>query len=131
MTTWIEIPLPPSGNNLYFNLPKGGRARSHAYNEWLSEATTIIHFAATGRDGLGQISGEPPAKIAGPYALHMQAGKPDKRKRDLGNLWKSLEDALKKGGLIEDDSLCQSQYGEWVSGVEGLRVLVLPTKERT
>lgn len=130
MTTWIELPLPPSGNNLFANNRRGGRFKTEAYQAWLSEAVPLIHFAATGRDGLGQLTGQP-ARVSGPYALHMQAGKPDKRKRDLGNLWKALEDALRAGGVIEDDSLCQSQFGEWVAGLEGIRVLVLPTKERT
>ena len=43
--------------------------------------------------------------IPGKVKLSIQAYPPDKRKRDLSNIIKVLEDALVRGGLIEDDSL--------------------------
>jgi len=37
-------------------------------------------------------------------ALTIQAYPPDKRKRDLSNILKALEDSLQNGGLFDDDS---------------------------
>jgi hypothetical protein len=127
--TWFELPLPPSANALTRNVRGRGRVNTAAYNAWLSEAVPLIHFAATGRDGLGKLNGKP-AKVSGHYALYLRPSRTNPA-RDLGNLWKATEDALKKGGMIDDDSLCQKQESEWVPGTDCLRVLVLPTKDRT
>jgi len=54
------------------------------------------------------------AKIKGEYTLDVQAKKPDKRRRDIGNLEKAVSDILQATGVIEDDCLCQDLRMRWV-----------------
>ncbi len=42
--------------------------------------------------------------MTGPVSVSVVAHPPDKKRRDLDNLLKSLLDALQHAGLIEDDS---------------------------
>ena len=53
-------------------------------------------------------------KVVGPYKLTILAVKPDKRKRDLGNLEKAVSDILVSVGVVEDDSLCEWLEIRWV-----------------
>jgi crossover junction endodeoxyribonuclease RusA len=59
----------------------------------------------------GQAKGK---KVEGPYKLTILAVKPDKRKRDLGNLEKAISDILVSQGIVEDDSLCEWIVARWV-----------------
>jgi crossover junction endodeoxyribonuclease RusA len=53
--------------------------------------------------------------------LEIVAVKPDKRRRDLGNLEKAVSDLLQHMKIIEDDCLCQKITMEWAkSGPECL-----------
>jgi Holliday junction resolvase RusA-like endonuclease len=51
--------------------------------------------------------------IRGPYVLSITAHRPDRRKRDIGNLEKIVSDTLTKAGVIEDDSLCEAIISTW------------------
>jgi crossover junction endodeoxyribonuclease RusA len=114
----VDLPYPPSVNSLYFNLPGGGgRAKTLRYREWKKEAAWLISIARKG-------------ERLGAYGLTVLAGRPDKRRRDLGNLLKAIEDALVEGGAIEDDSECQCIEMSWQPGITGVRVTVLPTARR-
>jgi crossover junction endodeoxyribonuclease RusA len=42
--------------------------------------------------------------LVGPLVVDIFAHVPDRRKRDLDNLWKVLGDALTKAGVWKDDS---------------------------
>lgn len=50
-----------------------------------------------------QLRGRVPT-LRGPLALHVDCYPPDRRRRDLDNLCKSLQDTLQHAGLYEDDS---------------------------
>jgi Holliday junction resolvase RusA-like endonuclease len=52
-------------------------------------------------------------KVTGPYILRVTAVRPDKRRRDLGNLDKAVSDALQDGGAVEDDCMCQAALWSW------------------
>jgi len=66
----------------------------------------------------GQVKGK---KITGEYTLEIVAVKPDKRRRDLGNLEKAISDLLQHVKIIEDDCLCQEIHLRWAkSGPECL-----------
>lgn len=67
-----------------------------------------------------------PSTITGPYKLSVQAIRPDKRKRDLGNLLKATEDLLVHLGVIEDDSHAEMISMRWVTQGEGVRVRIEP-----
>jgi len=52
-------------------------------------------------------------KIAGPYKLTMLVVRPDKRKRDLDNLFKAASDALVGASILEDHN-CEWLEARWV-----------------
>jgi crossover junction endodeoxyribonuclease RusA len=69
--------------------------------DWREEAGWEIKQQVKGR------------KITGEYTLKVVAVKPDKRRRDLGNLEKAISDLLQEVGVIEDDYLCQEIHLMW------------------
>jgi len=83
--------------------------RSSKYSAWAKQAEWAV---------AGQVKGK---KIVGEYTLEIVAVKPDKRRRDLGNLEKAVSDLLQKVKVIEDDYLCQDIHLHWAkSGPECL-----------
>lgn len=83
--------------------------RSTEYSAWRKHAEWALQ---------GQVKGK---KITGEYTLEIAAVKPDKRRRDIGNLEKAVSDLLQKMKLIEDDYLCQDIHVYWAkSGPECL-----------
>lgn len=108
----IQLPYPPSANRLW---RRSGTHihKSAQYTKWLREA------------GWQAIS-QKPGGIKGPYALQIQAVRPDKRKRDLGNLLKGIEDLLVSIGVIEDDSHADLISMRWVTTGEGITVRISP-----
>jgi crossover junction endodeoxyribonuclease RusA len=120
----IRLPYPPSANRLWRNVP--GRTkpmRSVEYDAWLiSAAWEVKRVVAMSYDRKG---------VKGPYALTVKVCPPDRRRRDLGNLLKALEDGLVKGGAVEDDHLCQRVELEWDAEMpEGVTATVMTTKLR-
>jgi crossover junction endodeoxyribonuclease RusA len=114
----VDLPYPPSTNGLYFNKASGGRAKTVRYDLWRKEAAWRISIERRAK------------KVTGPYGLTVLVGRPDNRRRDIDNLIKPISDALKHGGAIEDDSECQKLEAEWMPGIVGVRVTVMPTKRR-
>ncbi len=100
----LQLPFPPTTNNLFFNLPgrRGGRAPTKGYKAWKFKAAVAIRQQA-------------PMAVAGAVMLSIVLGRPDRRRRDLSNYIKALEDALVQHGLIEDDSMVQNLSVSWGS----------------
>ncbi len=98
----LRLPFPPTTNNLFFNLPgrRGGRAPSKGYKAWKERAAVAIRQQA-------------PVPVPGPVMLSIVLGRPDRRRRDLSNYLKALEDALVQHGLIDDDSMVQTLSVSW------------------
>ena len=72
-----------------------------------------------------QIAGQSKGKkIEGPYKLTILAVKPDKRKRDLGNLEKAISDILVSQNIVEDDCLCEWIVARWVDKGPECRVII-------
>jgi len=94
----LELPFPPSTNNLFANAGKR-RIKTAAYSAWLDLAS--IGIKDSHRLNLG------------PYSLHICLRRPDKRRRDLGNLEKAVSDLLVANGVIQDDSLSQRITLQW------------------
>lgn len=58
-------------------------------------------------------------QVTGQYKLTVLVVRPDKRKRDLDNLFKAASDVLVEIGVIEGDHLCEWLEARWVlSGPE-------------
>jgi crossover junction endodeoxyribonuclease RusA len=93
--------LPPSTNAIW---RRSGRHihKSSKYQSWLSNSGK-------------EIVSQKPGRINGPYVMSAQFLRPDKRKRDLSNLIKSLEDLLVSMNVIEDDSHAEMISLRWVT----------------
>ena len=57
--------------------------------------------------------------ISGPIRVNILACRPDKRRRDIDNILKSLLDALGYAGAYEDDSQIWKLSVEWALDVSG------------
>lgn len=102
----LVLPLPPSLNGAYRNVAGIGRVKTKTYKSWATEAALLMKLQARG-------------SIAGPYAIHVEIDRPDKRRRDLSNLLKVLEDTIVQQGLVEDDSLCERIKMQWTDAIPG------------
>jgi len=98
----IVLPFPPSVNRLWRTTKSGGVYSSKEYKDWAMHTGWVL---------AGQLNGK---SIKGKYTLEINAVKPDKRRRDLGNLEKAISDILEKCGVIENDYLCQEIHLKWV-----------------
>lgn len=85
------LPYPPPLSACYRNHPRYGRVKTGVYKAWETQAGFQLKAA-----GVLPLTGEVKALY--------EFGRPDKRRRDLGNLEKSVSDCLVKFGVIEDDS---------------------------
>jgi len=117
----VTLPYPPSANRLWRNV--GGKTlKSEPYREWIDSAAWIVKLACKKTyDGKG---------VRGPYGLTILVNPPDRRKRDIDNLAKPLSDALKAGGAIEDDHLCQELRMVLSPDVNGVELTVMSTTFR-
>jgi len=86
----VELPYPPSVNHYYRHV--GYRTlisrEGRAYRERVSEILVTLGVRP----------------LVGPVRMRIEVYPPDKRRRDLDNLLKSLWDALQHGGAYHDDS---------------------------
>ena len=108
----LILPFPPSVNRLWRTTKSGGMHRSTEYSSWCKHAEWA---------SVTQIKGQ---KITGKYTLEIVAVRPDKRRRDLGNLEKAVSDLLQKIKVIQDDYLCEDIRLRWAkSGPECLIIV--------
>ena len=85
----VRLPLPPSTNNLYANVPGKGRVKSSRYRSWLNSAGWELQAQKRG-------------VVSGPYRITIRAHRYNKRS-DLGNLEKPISDLLVAHGIVPDD----------------------------
>lgn len=89
----LTLPVPPSTNNLFMNVPGRGRIKSSEYNRWLSDAGWLLKTQAW-------------EKVCGHVAVTIRI--PKKSKADIDNLIKPSLDLLVKHGVIDDDRFVDS-----------------------
>lgn len=85
----LTLPVPPSTNNLFINLPGRGRVISGGYQRWKDAA----------KDALW---GQKITRFNVPVAVTITV--PDKGRRDADNFNKGIMDFLVCHEIIEDDS---------------------------
>lgn len=110
----IELPWPPSINH-YWRHAKGRHYISlegTTYREMVFWTTTKFRGQFKPTDRL---------------SIHIDAYPPDRRKRDLDNVLKSLLDALQHAGIYEDDGQIDHLSIRRVNSVEGkVEILIKP-----
>lgn len=98
----FSLPWPPSANHYY-----GERAIKHkATGKWIS-IRYITHRGRRYRTAvIAAIAAQkiPTRVLTGRLDIDVIAFPPDRRDRDLDNLWKCMLDAIKHVGVIVDDS---------------------------
>ena len=106
----LHLPMPPSANRLWRR--SGTRMhKSSQYTDWLHVAGKMVMV-------------QKPGGITGPYKLSIQLVRPDRRRRDLDNRIKAINDLLQSVGVIEDDSDCEFISARWVTYGEPCTVSV-------
>jgi len=91
----IILPVPPSVNTMYFNVPGRGRVKTKEYSLWRTAAVAMIQ-AQTLRE----------KRIEGHISIRIIL--PAKMRGDLDNRIKPLLDALVESKKIDDDRNVQS-----------------------
>lgn len=102
----LNLPWPPS-NNVYY---RHNRGRTHISAEGKAYREAVIYMTRA-QD----------AKRFGvqPIAVRVVANPPDRRRRDLDNLCKSVFDALTQARVWDDDSQVHDLHLRWGEVVKG------------
>ncbi len=95
----VTVPIPPSANNLFCNLKRGGRVPTKEYTAWKKGADPLVARL------------RPPPSYPCKF-FYLLSGKVFMQ-RDGGNCEKALLDACVRTGVIPDDSLKYVRGGIW------------------
>ena len=105
-----EIPPPLSACFTDPGRGKKGRVKTRRYRAWINEAAYRL------KPYRGEF-GEEPLRVIYRY------GRPDRRRRDLGNLEKATSDILVSTGIITDDSQITDMRLLW-DQIEGMEITI-------
>lgn len=106
----IWLPFPPTTNSIWRSV--NGRAiKSKRYRQWEIDAGLALK----------QI---PSVPVTEPYTLDITLVRPDRRRRDVSNYVKAIEDLLVAHDITPDDSLCQRLTVRWEDAVDGPEIKV-------
>ena len=113
----FELSRPPSVNNLFFNLPRRGRARTPAYNEWRSTAGWELLVLK-------------PRKSVGPVEITIEVS--SKARGDTANYEKATVDLLVAHKVIEGDNhkIVKKVTMAQTDGIKGVRVTIKPAEKK-
>ena len=112
----FDLPWPPSVNNYYRHV--GPRVL-------ISRAGRKYRTMVVSR--LGGLK-----RLSGAVSLSLECYPPDRRRRDLDNLLKCLQDSITAAGVLEDDSQIRRLQMEKLEPIEGglvhVRLETLPER---
>ena len=91
-TVTLKLPYPPTVNT-YWTLVRRGKG----------VAKILSKRGRAYKEAVKKICQDDQAPLAGDLRVHVVAVLPDRRKRDLDNIFKSLFDALEYADVIVDD----------------------------
>ncbi len=106
--------LPPTVNHLYRTSRSGVRYKTSQGKEWQALTVAIMAAAKTNR-----------APYDGDVALEVLFQTADRRRWDLDNRVKALQDCLAMAGVIEDDRQIQRLLVERRTGPKTATVVVV------
>lgn len=86
----VAVPMPPSTNTLFINIPGRGRVKNGKYRAWQLEAIPIL-----------KTNLEP---VQGAVKMHYHLTLGTSFRGDISNRIKALEDAVVEAGIIEGDT---------------------------
>ena len=114
----FDLPWPPSVNNYYRHV--GPRVLiSRAGRKYRTMCVSRL-------GGLG--------KLYGAVSLSLECYPPDRRRRDLDNLLKCLQDSITAAGVLDDDSQIRRLQMEMLEPIEGglvhVRLEAIPGRRR-
>ncbi len=89
-TITIVLDCPPSLNNAFINVKRGGRVKSKRYREWCNAA----HFSVIASVPL-------PRRVSPPYSVRVSV--PIGTRADIDNLIKPLFDVMQRAGVMTND----------------------------
>lgn len=102
----FDLPMPPSVNSMYRNVPGKGRVKTKDAKKWATEAGWML-VAQRNRDGRHKC-------ITGSVEVEVTAYRPASKRRDLDNILKALLDLLTSTKTIADDSQVVAINARWV-----------------
>lgn len=109
----IEIPAPPSVNEMFRNVRGRGRVKTAAYNDWLGHAGWVLRSQS-------------PDRVGGRVVLVISVERASKS-ADIDNRVKAILDLLVTHGVIEDDRNVVGFAAAWAPPANKMaRVLVIP-----
>ena len=88
----LRLPFPPSMNSIWRAVPGRGMILSRAGRKYREDAIWVIHT---------QVS--PDSLMNARLQVLIEVFPPDRRKRDLSNIPKAVEDAITKSGKVWND----------------------------
>lgn len=112
----INLPMPPTSNNLFVNSARAGRCKSPAYRAWIKDAGY-------------RLNAQHPPLTDGKVAILIEIEEPKTaRLQDCANREKAPVDLLVSHGLIrgDDQRYVREVTTRWVSSIEGVRVTIRP-----
>lgn len=112
---YLALPAAISTNSLFRNVPGKGRVKTTAYNDWRSSAIKLIGVQKR-------------HSFTVPVKITLYVGEVGVGNMDADNAAKAPIDALKKAGIIRDDSRKWVWATEcvWVPGMAGMVAEVRP-----
>lgn len=115
------FPFPPSGNHR-LGMKNGKSFKAKKYKEWLKllePFRTEMYGRDFVRDPNVQILRDPNVSIfrknEEPLAVSVEFCPPDRRKRDLDNLLKTVFDGLQHARIVEDDASIKEVHATMAS----------------